>query len=399
MGVTAPPEDSFKRRTVLLITAVGVLAFLVMLVLGAYAPDLRSGDDGGSHALSNSATGFRAIVELAELTGRNPQVLRSGDLLRDYSLLVVTPGSGTDDLGPILERRGPYATLVVLPKWAAVDDPEEPSWVRIQGLTPDFQPEGVLAPAHELQVTRVRTASEPLVAPGYAPKAMQFNAPELLQTVSGEGLTPVLTDQAGRIVLAEIDGTPLYVLADPDLLNNHGMRSATQARAALAMLDFLNETGAEAILFDVTINGLGASRSPLKLALSPPFVAVTAAIALAMALAGIQALHRFGAPRPPRRALPYGKAALLDNTAALVKRAGREGHLGSHFAAAVRGQAATLLRLPSGLTPAEVAARLDRLPTTRRFTELAKQASAARQREEMVQASRALHRWLEEIRP
>ena len=44
-----------------------------MLVLGAYAPDLRSGHNGGAHALSNAATGFSGLVRLAEATGRNPR--------------------------------------------------------------------------------------------------------------------------------------------------------------------------------------------------------------------------------------------------------------------------------------------------------------------------------------
>ncbi|MEJ8629960.1 hypothetical protein P0F65_09395 [Sphingomonas sp. I4] len=33
---------------------------------------MRSGHDGGTHALSNAATGFSGIVALAGATGRNP---------------------------------------------------------------------------------------------------------------------------------------------------------------------------------------------------------------------------------------------------------------------------------------------------------------------------------------
>ena len=53
----------------LLITSIGVFAFIAMLVLGAYAPDLRSGRNGGAHALSNAASGFSGLVRLAEATG------------------------------------------------------------------------------------------------------------------------------------------------------------------------------------------------------------------------------------------------------------------------------------------------------------------------------------------
>ena len=48
------------------------------------------------------------------------------------------------------------------------------------------------------------------------------------------------------------------------------MRDERQARSALALLDYLNSTGAKSVLFDVTANGLGRSRSPLKLAFDAP---------------------------------------------------------------------------------------------------------------------------------
>ena len=54
--------QSFTRRAALLVAGVGVVAFVLMLVLGAYAPDLRSGKNGGAHALSNAATGFSGLV-------------------------------------------------------------------------------------------------------------------------------------------------------------------------------------------------------------------------------------------------------------------------------------------------------------------------------------------------
>ena len=102
------------------------------------------------------------------------------------------------------------------------------------------------------------------------------------------------------------------------------MGSERQARSALAMLDFLNSTDADGVLFDVTANGLGRSRSPLKLAFDPPFLAVTLTIFAAMLLAAWQALNRFGPVRRRERAIAFGKAALVDNSAALIRKAGRE---------------------------------------------------------------------------
>src|SRR3954471_11402234 len=108
--------SAFNPATMLLITAIGALAFIAMLVLGAYAPDLRSVHNGGSHALSNAATGFSGLVRLAEATGRHPSIVRNlGGVEEDESLLVATPDSGTDDLSGLLRSHQGKPILLVMP--------------------------------------------------------------------------------------------------------------------------------------------------------------------------------------------------------------------------------------------------------------------------------------------
>ena len=77
--------------TLALILGIGILAFVAMLVLGTYAPDLRSGDDGGNHALANGATGLSGVIRLAEATGRQPTIGRDPALFDTRNLLVITP--------------------------------------------------------------------------------------------------------------------------------------------------------------------------------------------------------------------------------------------------------------------------------------------------------------------
>ena len=136
--------------------------------------------------------------------------------------------------------------------------------------------------------------------------------------MSNSQLEPMITDLGGRTILGKVKGRNLYILSEPDLINNHGMGDERQARAALALLDDLNSTGASSVLFDVTANGLGRSLSPLKLAFDPPFLAVTLTIFAAMLLAAWQAAVRFGPVERRARAIAFGKAALVDNSAALI---------------------------------------------------------------------------------
>jgi hypothetical protein len=395
----AGADSAFRRGNMLLIVAVGVAAFFAMLVLGAYAPDLRSGKDGGSHALSNAATGYSGIVRLAEATGRAPEILRRDHLWTTEDLVVLTPETAATDMTRVLQERQTKVTLVVLPKWMSQRDAKKPAWVRVSGQLPVREPEGVLAPDIKLKVSRAWTKGQMLVTvPDHAPAGMRFPAPPITQAIEGDVLQPIVTDAADRIVLGRIGDTPLYVLADPDLLNNHGMADARRARAALALIDFLNSTDAEAVYFDVTLNGLGSSKSPLKLAFDPPFLAVTLAIVAALLLAALQAIARFGVPLRPERAIAFGKAALVDNSAALVRKAGREAHLGGRYAQMIKERMAAILRLPPTLPDDKVVSRLDSLKSEQRFSSLADKAAGAGTREGVLAAAKALHQWQQEVR-
>lgn len=393
-GAGARPEGSFRPATILLIVATGILAFVGMLVLGAYAPDLRSGRNGGTHALSNAATGFSGIVRLAAATGRNPLVARSDWMFETEDLVVLTPETGATQMGDILSRRTAKPTLVVMPKWSTAPLVAHPGWVQVQDLRPVLDLERTLAPGFPVKVERRRSGGRPLrTVAADAPPELHFVAPGPLQTIRGPRLQPILADEAGRPVLVKAGDGPLYLLADPDLLSNRGMADRRQAAAALALLDFLNAGDAKSVVFDVTLHGLGKSRSPLRLIFDPPFLAVTLAIAAALLLAGLQALARFGAPRRPQRAIAFGKAALIDNAAALVRQARREAALGTRYAEMIRDKAVTVFGVPARLRDVAVADYLDKLDGRGRFSTLAAAASEARGRERLLAAAQALHQW------
>ncbi|HEU0135638.1 MAG TPA: hypothetical protein VFR28_12520 [Allosphingosinicella sp.] len=393
-GPAARAEGAFRPATIFLIVGIGILAFLAMLILGAYAPDMRSGRDGGSHALSNAATGFSGIVQLAQATGRNPRILRNEGFLDTEDLVVLTPESGMKDMTEVLSRRTGKVTLVVLPKWQTEGDPKRTGWVRVLGLKPRWDPEGTLAPAHRLRIQRHRSGGSALrTLPAHAPAELRLTAPGPLQTVAGPSLKPIVTDGAGRGVLVQLGDQPLYLLSDPDLLSNRAMADRQRAGAALAMLDFLNSTDAGSITFDVTVNGLGQTRSPLRLMFDPPFLAATLAIAAALLLAGLQAIARFGPARRPERAIAFGKVALIDNAASLVRQARREAALGGRYSEMIRERAVAVFGVPAKLRDSAVVDYLDKLDGRSSFSALAAAAEKARSREELLAAAQALHQW------
>ncbi|WP_442678766.1 hypothetical protein ACSBM8_14805 [Sphingomonas sp. ASY06-1R] len=399
--------DTFRTRTVALIVIIGILGFAGMLILAAFSPDLRSGRNGGAHALSNAATGFNGIVRLAKATGRNPIVVRNVHQLGTRDLLITTPDHGTQELSPVLKGRDNKPTLLVFPKWDVSLDRSHSGWVHVDALLPVNDPGRMLAPNVVFRLVRKRTSGRDLLFPtnGFD-RTIRPAAPRVLQVITGQtprrgeglALIPLLTDRAGDIVLARYGSGPLYLLADPDLMSNAGITNLRQVEQTLAMLDWMNATNASSIAFDVTTNGFGRSSSPLKLAFTPPFLAATLALVAVLLLAGWHAVGRFGPIRPRTRATGFGKAVLVDNSAKLIRRAGRERQLGNRYVQVMRERAVAIFKIPARLKDAALDAHLDKMSAGRGqpFSELARAASGAADRVALIEAAQALYKWQKE---
>ena len=401
IGPVTPDETGFRLRTVLLMLAVGIGGFIAMLALAAYAPALRSGRDGGGHALSVGGIGLAGIVQLINADGGHAVVVRDPHMLVSEDLLVATPDAFSDTaaLDKLLAARGARPTLIVLPKWAVAPDPAHRGWVTRPGgplkdsLLADIGVASAIASLTKVDVQRRPSDGLPFRATGalLLPR-LAIPARHAVQTISGRDLVPLLVDGGGRVVLAR-HKPMVYILAEPDLLANWQMGDAHRAAAALALLDSLNSTGAETIGFDVTLNGFGRTPSLLRLLFDPPFLAATLALGTALLLTGIHAFGRFGSPRRRERAIAFGKTALIDNSAALVRMARREAALGNRYAAAMRERAAAAFGAPARLRDAELDAYLDRLERGRRFTDLAQDLAAAEDRQTLLTAAQTMHDW------
>lgn len=394
---SADDGGAFRLRTVIILLALGILGFGALMVGSAYTPD-RSENSGGNpgHALSNSAVGYTGIVRLARALGYNTRVIRDEHLLDDGSLLILTPPAASTPLGPILSRRADLPTLVVLPKWETVPKRDHAGWVNRWGLTLKSEPEGVLAPDNKLTVTRVKSGGLPLRSAGWLSQEFGLNAPRPLQTISGTTLKPLLTDGEGRIVLGEIGDKPLYVLADPDLLSNMGMREEAQAGGAIALLKALNDNTDRDFDFDVTLVGFGKPKNPLRLMFDPPFLAMTLAVLATLILVGWQAFARFGPAVHRQRAIAFGKTALVDNAAGLVRKAGKQARMGGRYVEAIRERAVIAFGVPARLRGPAIDAYLDKLSGRAKFTDLAQATDDARDKASLVAAARALHYWQKE---
>ena len=389
----------FRPGVVLALILAAVFSLSAIGVLGAYAPELDKGDDGGDHALSRSAVGYGGLVRLLREMDR-PVLLSRGALggSTGDGLLILTPPLGREEEALDRLLYGPSQVLVVLPKWNAEGDPARRGWVRQLDELETANSLSVL-PHHlreTLSLARREGPSDIRLQGAEGRRIAEGGRIEGLRTLSGEGWTPVVLNARGEALVALHEDSGVHVLSDPDLLNTRGMDDPDKARAAVALLDEIR--GAEAgVMFDLSLHGFTRPRSVLRLMLEPPLLGFTLCLAFAVGLVGWQAAIRFAPHAHARRAVALGKKALADNTAALVRLARREHRMAGPYARLVRAQAARAVAAPSRLSEDELTALLDRLAArkgaTTPYAAMAAEADKARSAGDLMAVARALNRW------
>ena len=409
--------NPFRLKTVLLLVATGLIAFAGFLIFTAYAPEWKMKGDGGMHAMSKSAVGYSGLYALEEaLNGDDVYTVENREDWYTKGLLIVTlsPQTNVHALTDLVRiRRSSQmkdaTTLYILPKWAVAPLPTKSGWVMKGGTIPPIYVQDLLtsighvplagdsakvpqtrlidtdyggchAPLRPIQTT---TASPRVIGP----------APVALRTLKSPDVYPVVSDSKGRTVLGRLNCNS-YILADPDLMANHGIKSAGNAAAAVALIEAMRPSADSEIAFDMVLPGIGETRNLLRLMFEPPFLAFTLALVAAAILIGLHGLGRFGPPLAEGRAIAFGKAALADNAASLIARAGRERALGDRYVAVVRDAAGAALGARHK-TPEDLEAWLDTLPGG--FGALAQAARTAPDAATMRDAAAALHNWKKDI--
>lgn len=399
MSEKAADSRPFNPRLILALIAAAIMAFAIFMVLLAYAPNLGQGRDGRAHSLSVSAVGYAGLIKLVRATGGEPRLIRDRAELDTEDLLVATvePRTEPEAIRALLDARGPRATLLILPKWMVLPDRSRPAWVTKLGPLPAAVVEEKLTSLASLKITQMprrlaRAKGEGILAPLSAP------LPAMVQLISGEKIEPLLPGPGGTSILGQYGDYQHYLLADPDLLSNHALKDPARAKAALELIALLNSNDATGVAFDLTLNGFATSPSGLRMAFEPPFLALTIALLAAALLAGLHGLFRFGPESREQRAIAFGKAALVENSAGLFRIARREHRTGRAYADLIRESAARATAAQD-LRGDALDAYLDRISGGDRapFSRLALAAERSSTRHELAAAARNLFQWKKDI--
>ena len=243
-----------------------------------------------------------------------------------------------------------------------------------------------------------------------------------LQSITGPNLTPVLLGPNGEALISRVTVTqgrrqpvaPVYLVSDPDLLNNQILADPKKVVAALAIIEGLapqsqtktQTPGAKArpsVVFNLTFNNLSVDRDLLHALSRPPWLGVS----LSLVLLGLgltwAAFSRFGPPLPVAAgpALGRGVRVLADNAARIMAIAVKESKLGPAYAQLVRDEVlkARGHRLSnSQQSPDELADRIGRLyGATDTYTDLKAGAAGLFTVHQLIDYARRLHAWKEQI--
>lgn len=415
----------FSPRTVLAFVLVGAAVFVALLwMIGA---GMTGGDtnDGGGHAGGKGLNGFAGMAQFLEARGFAVSKVQSLGALDKPGLLILTPsaqGPGKKIEAIVAKRRTIGPTIVIAPKWLAQKLPANApgvkrGWVGLGGAgTPDWPgfEDGVgvtIAPMRRGgRVARWQGAGLTGALPT-SDSLESGSGSDLVGLVRGTqdgrilagfladgGSHPALESMAGSPAADEPDEAryPLILVFEPDLLDNYGLADSANAILAERLVRAAMNGRQMPVSFDLTLNGYARSANLLTLAFTPPFLAATLCMLLAAIAVGWRAFLRFGPPRTAGRAIAFGKRALVDNAAGLIRRTRRYHLVAAPYADNARERIAKALALPRLADAPATEAAIDRAlaarnPDAAPFSALAARLRGARRPREIVTAANQLH--------
>ena len=411
----------FNPRVVLGLLLFGALAFFATLYFIASGQTGSGPNNGAGHAASRGLIGYSALADLLEAQGLDVSLARNPGALDDEGLLILTPpqsADGEEIAGIIAARRYVGPTLLILPKWNAVPVPQglgeaKKGWVVLAGAAPPPWLEELGEDSLATSIVSLNEGRIDWTGVGGAAGALPDR--RSVQGFTGGRLVGLARDSAGRDLVGYLDdggcypvldeaaGLPpvnvedcdtdrwnLTLVAEPDLFDNYGMAERNRALLAARIVELAREDQDIPVMFDLTLNGIGAQRNLLTLAFTPPFLAATLCLGIALLVVGWRAFRRFGPPLAERPAIAFGKRRLVANGAGFIQRTRRLHLLAEPYVALVTRRLAHALGLRSADEAAIDAALARRDPEAPAFSVLAQALRTARRPTDIVRAAHAL---------
>lgn len=407
---STPPAPAFSRTAITLVVGAIAASLLGAVLLTIFLDDIAGRPSASSDGYSVSAIGHHAVVEVLEELDVPVVVSRhgSGAKARGGVLVIAEPVVPPDDAEAAdkLRRLATSAdtVLLVLPKWYGSPGRDDRRWL-----------DGVAAlDAAEIEAPLRALGSEASVAhvePGVVDvDSLDLGIPDfhlapalhVAQLADDEQDAIHALDGQALVFRFMVEETLVYVLADPDVINNAGLTRPGNARFVVALLDQLR--GGGPVVFDETLHGFAEEPSLWKALFRFPLALVTLHVVLLLLVVVWAGLGRFGPARGAPPALAAGKEYLVRNTAALLRVAGHHGHALERYLVAAVDTVKAELHAPRDLAPGDLPAWLERVRAARGasipYPELASEVADAirsNNARAVLAAADRVHRWRVEM--
>jgi hypothetical protein len=399
-------EPVFSRRLLIGWIAGAIVVFAISLYLMGTSK-VTGPDTTGPGTYSRSAIGHAGIAEVLQRLDL-PVVKSTSNSLQRLSpgsvLVIAEPRIGSESEEAVRTLMKANTILFVLPKRTGQPSEEKPGWLREAGLrTPAEARWALNLVAPRAEVVQERGAVT------WTTNALNI-APNLVspvQLIRGTGPRPIIAADGGMLVGEIVNRNQrIWILADPDVISNHGLAREGNAALAVAMIKRLR-SGSGIVVFDETIHGLkGRASNPFLLLFGFPFIVATAQGLIAVALLLWATLGRFGAPQSAPPALSAGREGLLQNMAKLIDFTGHQSVMIRRYVQETVRDVARQLHAPRGLSGDAMIAWLQRVGRARgvesdcgALMRRADELRDARLRDQsaLVRLARDIHRWKGEI--
>ena len=394
---------AFSKRTLYLLVSVGLVSLLFGFGLAIFGGATATAPTADSNTYSRSALGHHALVrylrslDVPMVTSQHD----SGAKAQNALAFLLEPNVHDENR---LDARGMIdaseAVFLVMPKWEGEPDEEDLGKVAsVTLLSPETVLDALVLIDEQASLNRPKQLGT--IHPSEFVSAVPtIAAPQLLRSSTLEPF--VATDEG--ILFGKLPYQDIYVLSDPDLLNNHGLDNGENALLTAQLVDIARE--GRSIVIDETLHGYLRQPDMWRALFEMPFVLVTIQVMLCVLLLVWSGTARFGNPIRRKPALIQGSAFLIGNTARLMRLGGHSGLALSRYQRVTVRAVAKQLHAPRGMSLADLYGWLESIERNRGVRRPL--ASIARETDELIskkspdsaallEAARNLYLWKEEI--
>lgn len=251
-------------------------------------------------------------------------------------------------------------TLIILPKWR--DSVGKDGIARESGLLPFADLYRDLAKAYTSDLSLKRLGpdfqqAQLTLAPNQPEKVALYRAQLFDRSSLPSDCRELAGIPAGALLLRCEGSLPLYLLSDPDLLNNHGLSVAENAAFAVSMIQKLRGAGETRPVYLDTNGQLLEGEKPvdegrtyersatdLKRFFAYPLSVIWGTILLVAVICLWRGAYRFGPPLADASSnIEMSKTAAIEATARLLRLSGNDGRMTAQFVQHLLADKAVLL--------------------------------------------------------